>query len=298
MTFVALTIAFLSVTGMALGDPPADHSGQPEMNGIPYSDFNKITREWELVTVRFRKDNNEMRFTYANPTAAKALRSGTKDFPDGSVFAKVGRLVESDPAFESSLVPSGSKRFQFMVRNKAKFSSTEGWGYALFDSGGKTFPGEPRAAAQACAACHHLAAHRGLVFSQFANLGTGGSEPTKVAATDLSPLEFQLVPNKKLPERVRHWLPDGEDSVLSVKGKMTSAVFPGTLDEVIPLLAKHVVLKGRSSLLLADDQQSFSLVIVDRLSKSCSDSKTRALTAVLGQSSGKASIRNFCQPLP
>src|SRR5690606_7721422 len=68
--------------------------------------------------------------------------------------------------FESSAVPSLSRRTQFMVRDTKKHKETDGWGYALFHTTGLIFDQDPKVQTAACVACHRLVPHRGYVFSQ------------------------------------------------------------------------------------------------------------------------------------
>ena len=98
------------------------------MSGYTFNDYRDFQKNWKLVTVRYRKDTDEMRFTYANDLAYSTLMSGKTDYPDGAVFAKIGFKTEPDPAFSSSAVPSGIRRYQFMVRDSKKHTSTNGWG--------------------------------------------------------------------------------------------------------------------------------------------------------------------------
>jgi len=140
------------------------HKGKLEMNGIRHSTYRGFDKNWRLVTVRYRKDSGEMRFTYANKLAWKNLLARTKDYSEGAVFAKISVITEDDPRFISSAVPAGAQRIQYMVRNKTKYADTGGWGYALFDADGKTFAEEPKMKSQACAACHLIVADLGHVF--------------------------------------------------------------------------------------------------------------------------------------
>ena len=97
-----------------------------------------------------------MRLTYAKAIAAKVLKSGKTEYPDGAVFAKTGIHTSSDPQFESSVVPRGIRRYQLMVKNKKTYKTTGGWGYALFDASGKTFPEDVKTTTNACYACHTM----------------------------------------------------------------------------------------------------------------------------------------------
>ena len=121
------------VNAMSVADVP----DQDRMNGFALQDYADFQKKWPLVTVRFRKDTGELRFTYANDIAYKALKKGATEYPDGAVFAKIGIMTEEDPAFTSSAVPSGARRFQLMVHDAKKFPETHGWGFALFDARAK-----------------------------------------------------------------------------------------------------------------------------------------------------------------
>ncbi|MBX3021542.1 MAG: cytochrome P460 family protein [Bdellovibrionales bacterium] len=260
-----LTIVLLLLG--SLGSPVlAQYEGLKENNGYRLEDFKGFPEQWEFITVRYRQDTAEMRFTYANKVAAEALKKGSKDYPDGAVFGKVGRKTEPDPAFASSAVPSGAKRFQFMVRDRKRFKDTDGWGYVLFDQQGKTFPGEPKAAAQACAACHRIVPERGFVFSQFAQLQV---KPDAVTKSPTGSFKYEKVAAKTLPEGVKHWLPVDDKEVFSLQGELRRHLFQGTLDEIVPTLTRKLSESGVPALLLSEDGQRFSLVIRDRTSTTC-----------------------------
>ncbi len=137
MNKLAFVLAFIcfqnSVFGYLDNNSLDQFAGKLEMNGFLFSDFGQFEKNWKLVTVRYRQDTGELRFTYANPKAWKAMSSGKAEYPDGSIFAKTGYMTDDDPSFTSSKIPSGSRRYQFMVKNKKKYKDQDGWGYALFD---------------------------------------------------------------------------------------------------------------------------------------------------------------------
>lgn len=123
--------------------PPPVFAGQTSMNGYSLKQFPNFIKNFHFVTVRYRKDTSEMRLTYANDKAWGALLAGGTHYSDGAVFAKIGIMTKQDPAFTSSVVPSGGKRYQLMVMHHKKHAATDGWGYALFDMDGKTFGQDP-----------------------------------------------------------------------------------------------------------------------------------------------------------
>lgn len=233
------------------------------MHGIQLSDYGDFEKKWKLVTVRFRKDTGELRFTYANDMAWRHLKKvqpsseSARPYPKGSVFAKVGIATAEDPAFVSSAVPNGVRRVQFMVRDEKKFSETDGWGYALFDSDGHTFPGDLTQASIACAACHKLVPDRGYVFSQFMT----GLAPLKSGGLVQSRLHFETKSSRLLPDEIQLHLPPKTKEVQVITGELARHVFPGTLDEVRPALTREALRSGRPAMLLSEkDRTLYSIV--------------------------------------
>jgi hypothetical protein len=234
--------------------------GRTEMNGISYQQYEGFEDKWRFVTVRFRTDTREQRFVWANDIALKALEGGVTDFPDGAVFAKIGFATEEDPAFKSSLNPSGSKRFQFMVRDKSRYAATGGWGYALFDGNKKTYDGDFGQQAQACAACHQLVANRGQVFTVPLKVSAFAAKPPPMKeAPEVDTVKFATVAAKDLPPEVRKHLPAGR-TIQSVKGELRKHVFRGTIDEIRPSLIDEARRTGRPAALIADKSSQFAAV--------------------------------------
>ena len=222
------------LTFMVFGD-------SPKMNNIGLYDYGDFTKDWKLVTVRYRKDTGEMRFTYANPKAWQALTKKQIPYPDGSVFAKVGFKTETDPAFNSSVVPSGARRFQFMVKDAKKYSKYAGWGYALYQSDGKLFEGDIPTQTIACHACHQVVPERDYVFSEaieaspFAIPATDEKKPVnqgfKFINYDLTKLNLKLSALiKKLKVK----------NLSIIDGPIREHYFGGTLDEITPVLINEL----------------------------------------------------------
>ena len=234
------------------------YAGLKEFNSYKYDQFGDFTKNWHLVTVRYRKDSEEMRIVYANEKAWQSLKNGAKKYPDGSIFAKIGLKTETDPSFASSVVPSGGKRIQYMVRNAKLHSATGGWGYALFDSEGKTFPGEPKAAQVACYACHQIVTNKNYVFSEIASISLKGGKPAGRPA--LPTLEFEEIPSSKLPSKIRDLVLPAFNSVSSLKGNIRNNIFPGTIDEIRIFLSQEATIRKRPALLFNEDGTAFSLV--------------------------------------
>jgi hypothetical protein len=135
------------------------------MNGINPAPFDEFWNKWRLVTVRYRKDNGEQRFIYANDLAFKAMQEGVESFPDGAVFGKVAFRAKGDPEFPNSLEPFNFTRLQLMVKDSRRFKETDGWSYWLHVDGASDNPAEDNANALACHACHTMVKNRDFIFA-------------------------------------------------------------------------------------------------------------------------------------
>ncbi len=273
---VALVGLICSLTMNADGYfEPAPASGGPKsMNEIAISQYPDFEKNWHLVTVRFRQDSGELRFVYANDLAFKAMRDLNPKYPDGAVFAKIGMITEDDPAFTSSKVPSGAKRFQFMVRNQKKYKSTEGWGYALFDGDGNLFTEDLKAKTEACAACHRLVPERDYVFSRLMALGVGALQ-SKDSALSSKKFEFKSMPRDKMPPTLSAQL-GKYDLVSALTGDVQRHAFSGTLDEIVPTLIQRALqLQSPAALIINDKNYSLVLPVLGGLP--CQNSKQSRL---------------------
>lgn len=273
-SFVAIT---LLIAATASAEDAFDKlTDGAEMNGIRFSDYKNFF-EWPLVTVRFRRDTEEQRFTYANKVAWDALAANSKDYPDQSVFVKVGYITENDPAFASSAVPSGGRRIQVMVRDKKKYKSTDGWGYALFKLDGTTLVGDNSQTAMQCAACHRIVPERGYVFSQpfdrrvvvaKAPAAPGGAsyDKTLSAAVKTAPKNiFVERPISAIPLRhlVRTLIPATAKDINLVEGDMLKSVFIGSYVEIIPSLVNQALKTNKPAALIEENSKGkFSLAFV------------------------------------
>lgn len=267
---------------------------QDEMNGFKLSNFPDFEKKWNLITVRFRKDTGEMRFTYANPLAFEVISKGAIDYPDGAIFAKIGVKTDVDSAFPSSAVPEGARRFQFMVKDKKKFEGTEGWGYALFDKEGLIFPQDPQTQIMACAACHRLVPERGYVFSQLMELSAHKKNKSKTVKTHYTEkIKFKIVQVATLPDSVRKEIPDNYKDVQQMDHAIAQFLFQGTLDEVKPLLSTQTVLKKMPSLVLSKDKRSFALVFIENEKILCENEGKNGYFLKAVSTSGNENVPNY-----
>lgn len=250
------------------------------MNGYSLSQFGSFEKEWHLVTSRYRKDTGEMRLTWANDIAWKALQEKSTDYPDGAVFAKIGMMTEDDPDFTSSAVPSGVKRYQFMVRDRKKFPDTQGWGYAIFNGSGKNTskPEDHAIDSRACSACHEMVPQRGYVFSQPMALALNTAAPILSEAT--GNITFTTLDSAKLRADVQKHLPAGTRQVRRVHGPFEKHVFVGTMGEIRPVLIREAIRTRHPALLISDDSPLFSLSYINPDKPACEDHGKKGVSVV------------------
>jgi hypothetical protein len=252
------------IVSVALADDNAKYGGLATMNGITFADHAEFPRKWKLVTIRFRKDTGEMRLTYANDSAWATLSKGAINYPDGAVFAKTGIHTGVDDQFPSSIVPKGIRRYQLMVKNRKAYAASGGWGYGLFDAEGKTFPEEPQAAQQACYACHTIVENRGDVFSVPFSFTEDARFPTVPTALGARP-RFVWKRPADLPAALKAAVPLSMKRVRWLDhAKLRQHVFPGTLDELRPILEQEARVHNAPAVFVAGDDKRFVGVVPTR----------------------------------
>jgi hypothetical protein len=276
MHLLLLAALIFPVALLAAETPPEKKpeklfGGKERMNGYALSDYPDFWKKWHFVTVRYRRDTGEMRLTYANDIAWKALLAGGTDYPEGAIFSKIGLMTQDDPAFTSSAVPSGAQRYQLMVKNKKKHAGTDGWGYALFDASGKTFNEDPKVQEEACHACHELVPERDYVFSQPMHLALGKMDILTPPAAGLPEkrISFSIWKVKDLPEKIRKSIPAHFAEARMLDGILREKMFQGTIDEIRPTLMREAAGSKNPVLLLSTDGQRFSMVMPEKDSDPC-----------------------------
>jgi Cytochrome P460 len=247
--------------------PPPLHK---TMNGISYGTFGDFFTKWHFVTARYRKDTGELRFTYANDIAWRTMQKGdVTDYPDGAAFGKVGVMTQDDPAFTSSAVPSGAMRYQIMLREHKKHPETQGWTYAIFLGDHMVHGADTDAEkSAACAACHAVVPNRGYVFSQPMNL-SGFAASMPVPGISTTPISFRTVKRADAPKIILDHLPPRTKELRLLEGPVAGHVFAGTLDEILPSLAKEAMRSHMPAALVSKDGKDFSLAFAAPNAEAC-----------------------------
>lgn len=301
----SILMLFMAVTAQlsfAEDKKPDPWAGNLEMNGYSLKQYENFAKEWELITVRYRQDSGEYRFVYANPLAAAALKEG-KTYPEGSVFAKTAYLLTSDPSFPSSLLPGKVNRYQLMVKNEKKHKDTGSWGYALFDSAGRTFAGEPKSVSFACHACHQIVRDKQYVFSEILPKDIAFFSDKKLTTSLKKKNQylptFENMNVSQLPKLAASYVPKNTKTVRSIKGDLRKHLFEGTLNEIRPFLATEALATNGPAILISEDKSQFSLVYPDASAQGgCSSpsGKSSPMVVVITKPAASAAQVPYAEP--
>ena len=225
-----------------------------KMNGIDPKPYAQFWQNWSLVTTRYRKDNEEQRFVYANKLAYGAMQSGELSFPDGAVLGKLAFKTKEDPQFPNSFEPSNFTRLQLMVKNKRKFAETDGWSYYIYVDGKPHSPKLDHSKNLACHACHQLVASRDFVFAGPTFMGRLGALYGKMGETFKSQFTRTKVENlSKFERQVVAFLSTSPRFVMLKRMRL----FSGSLHESIGPLSLYAQRTGRVYLVVDPTRKKF-----------------------------------------
>ena len=133
--------------GLAAGSAPA-----PAPNGI---EMPAGYKDWRVIGVSHRTDNNTLRVILGNDAAIAASRAGkTKPWPDGAILGKIVLKDAKHETWEAATVPGKFVHAEFMIKNAEKYSATGGWGYARWLGEEQKPFGKDAGFAQECYTCH------------------------------------------------------------------------------------------------------------------------------------------------
>jgi hypothetical protein len=145
----------LADTSMQFEQPPV------ALNGIS---FKPDYKNWQAITATDRYDNGSLRIIAGNDIAIKAIaEKNTDPWPDGSTFAKVAWDGLTD---SSGIVrPGAFKQVEFMIRDRQKYASTLGWGFARFRTPAMIPYGKSAGFVSECVGCHRPMKPNDYVFT-------------------------------------------------------------------------------------------------------------------------------------
>ncbi len=160
------TMAFgaLLVGGsIAAAEKPA-----PAPNGIEMPAYYK---NWRVIGVSHRQDNESLRVIVGNDTAVNAARAGnTQPWPEGSILGKLVWKDQVHPNWATATVPGEFMHAEFMIKDSAKYAKTRGWGFARWLGMDQKPYGSDASFVQECLACHDQVRDNDSVFTHPAPL--------------------------------------------------------------------------------------------------------------------------------
>jgi len=128
------------------------YAADPAPNGITLPQGYK---DWKVISVSERSDNNTLRAILGNDVAIQAARAGkTNPWPDGTILAKLVWKNAAHPKFPAATVPGAFVHTEFMHKDSTKYAATGGWGYARWLGMDQKPYGKDANFAQECVGCH------------------------------------------------------------------------------------------------------------------------------------------------
>lgn len=138
-------------------------AADPAPNGIALPEGYK---DWRLLSVHQRTDNNTIRAVLGNDIAIKAAREGqTNPWPNGAVLGKLVFKAVPHEKFPTALEPGNFIHAEFMLKDTGKYAATGGWGYARWLGQEQKPYGKDAGFVQECIACHTPVKDRDWVFT-------------------------------------------------------------------------------------------------------------------------------------
>lgn len=133
-----------------------------DINGIAYMPEYK---NWTPIGTSQRLDNGTMRIIFGNDIAVQAIQNHqTNPWPDGTIIAKAAweQVVNLDGNISTGVF----KQVEYMIKDKQKYKTTAGWGWARFKTE-KLIPyGVTMAFTSECISCHQPMKKNDFVFTE------------------------------------------------------------------------------------------------------------------------------------
>jgi len=127
-------------------------------------------RDWKLISVAHEEGNlNDLRAVLGNDITIQAYRQGQLPFPDGAIIARLAwKYVPSEENNKvfgrtQSFVAGPPTNVQFMVKDKKRYGSMGGWGFAQFNDGKPA-----NIVVNDCFSCHVPVKDRDFIFTRYA----------------------------------------------------------------------------------------------------------------------------------
>ncbi len=125
---------------------------KPAPNGITLPEAYK---DWRVISISHRTDNNTMRTILGNDIAIKAARSGkTNPWPKGTILGKLVWKQKAEESWPTAIAPDKFVHAEFMFKDSKKYKATGGWGYARWLGLDQKPYGSDKNFTAECVACH------------------------------------------------------------------------------------------------------------------------------------------------
>lgn len=156
-------IRSLAAAAFALTLTAIAHAADPAPNGLTLpADY----KDWRVLSVHHRSDNNTLRVVLGNDVAIQAAREGrTQPWPDGAVLGKVVWKAGTHDRFPTASEPANFVHAEFMFKDATRHAATGGWGYARWVGPDQKPYGKDASFTQECIACHTPVKDRDWVFT-------------------------------------------------------------------------------------------------------------------------------------
>jgi len=154
-------IAFTNISNIALAGN-ASAALSPNEISLPEG-----YKDWRVIAVAHRTDNNTMRAIVGNDRAIEAARKGqTNPWPNGAILGKLVWKAEIDSNWAAAVVPGKFVHAEFMIKDADKYSATGGWGFARWLGEEQKPYGKDSTFVQECFACHTPVKGNDFVFTR------------------------------------------------------------------------------------------------------------------------------------
>jgi len=110
-------------------------------------------KNWKAISSTERTDTKTLRLIVGNEIAIRAITAGhINPWPDGTVLAKIG--FRQKAGTECAIETGEFFQVAFMIKDREKYASTAGWGWAQWGGTELTPYGTGPEFASECVACH------------------------------------------------------------------------------------------------------------------------------------------------
>lgn len=161
---ILLMLVLAAAAGAAIVCSSREAPPEAAPNGI---EFMPGYKDWRVIAVSHRSDNNTLRAILGNDVAIQAARAGDiLPWPDGAVMAKIVWRDTVNSHWPAALGPGEFVQVEFMVKDSAAFGSTGGWGFARWVGTDLKVYGEDASFVNECFKCHLPVREHDYVFTQ------------------------------------------------------------------------------------------------------------------------------------